>query len=108
MSQLLGRIYRKSNFISHYLGHVLQKFDKCAQFLVVNRNHSIFEEFITIDVKFHFAPLLVRGDVDDGVAVVRLVAGGVHHLPLPALLPIHHGQAWRLWAPSFLSLYIGL
>ena len=101
MSQLLGRINRKSNFISHYLGHVLQKFDKCAQFLVVvNSNHSTLEEFITIDVKFHFARLLVRGDVDDGVAVVRLVAGGGHRLPLPALLPIHHGQAWRLWALS--------
>ena len=108
MSQLLGRIYRKSNFISHYLGHVLQKFDKCAQFLVVNSNHSTLEEFITIDVKFHFARLLVRGDVDDGVAVVRLVAGGVHHLPLPTLPPIHHGQAWRLWAPVLAGLGPGL
>ena len=108
MSQLLGRIYRKSNFISHYLGHVLQKFDKCAQFLVVNRNHSILEEFITIDVKFHFPRPLVRGDVDDGVAVVRLVAGGGHRLPLPALPPIHHGQAWRLWAPVLAGLGPGL
>ena len=101
MSQLLGRINRKSNFISHYLGHVLQKFDKCAQFLVVNRNHSILEEFITIDVKFHFPRPLVRGDVDDGVAVVRLVAGGGHRLPLP---PGHHAQARRLVDAHFLAV----